>query len=502
MSSSKNTKIKIESKTSTKIKKEYLAPKNQSNNNQTTCPICLNDIDPRQTIAIPSSESCLSHIFCLDCLLTWTKSSTASCPVDRKPYNAVHVYESLFDFQNHMQTKALKNNNNKKSNTKKSNTKKRKKPDKIFKIDKEGKIKQKLEQIGKKEGRTSKSYQEKLAYYNSNYILCQNFVSNVDDEFEEQLLMEQLGHEENNCQICGLSTNEEILLICDGCNFYFHTTCLSPPLDCVPEDDWFCDSCMPDALDDIRYEIAENRSELRRTRMATRSQVTLPEDPVDVRIQSMVDQVMTMINLDRPMTSSQNNTRNRRRRSRSRRKRISSKRKTARKGTKRKNTNTPNSQRKRAKEENDDDFNFQSNSKNSSGPITDPLIPTVSLDNCESDLLPCNDDYDFIPAPILPEFSAEKAKQQAIDRKDFVKISPDTPFMISDTRYDFLTKMAISKRVENSMKVSKACGVFDLQKELNNQTNMMNRGRHVLLSSGEVKMKKKSNNVFDQRPMF
>ncbi|CAM6118357.1 unnamed protein product [Calypogeia fissa] len=48
--------------------------------------------------------------------------------------------------------------------------------------------------------------------------------------------------EVEDCRICG-TTNEETMLECDGCLAGFHLTCLSPPLESVPEGDWICSYC-------------------------------------------------------------------------------------------------------------------------------------------------------------------------------------------------------------------------------------------------------------------
>lgn len=48
-----------------------------------------------------------------------------------------------------------------------------------------------------------------------------------------------------NCVICGSPDNEDVLLLCDGCNRGFHIFCLDPPLDSVPEGNWICDHCSP-----------------------------------------------------------------------------------------------------------------------------------------------------------------------------------------------------------------------------------------------------------------
>eukprot|EP00951_Prasinocladus_malaysianus_P022989 scaffold194176_cov34-Prasinocladus_malaysianus.AAC.1 len=33
------------------------------------------------------------------------------------------------------------------------------------------------------------------------------------------------------------------MLLCDGCDKGFHTFCLKPALQCIPEGDWFCGGC-------------------------------------------------------------------------------------------------------------------------------------------------------------------------------------------------------------------------------------------------------------------
>ena len=47
------------------------------------------------------------------------------------------------------------------------------------------------------------------------------------------------------CAGCGEAAHEESLLLCDGCDAAaWHTFCLSPRLDAVPEGDWFCPACV------------------------------------------------------------------------------------------------------------------------------------------------------------------------------------------------------------------------------------------------------------------
>ncbi|KAL3921119.1 MAG: hypothetical protein SGILL_002915, partial [Bacillariaceae sp.] len=45
------------------------------------------------------------------------------------------------------------------------------------------------------------------------------------------------------CKVCGRDDDHSNLLLCEGCEVESHTYCLDPPLDAVPEDDWFCAKC-------------------------------------------------------------------------------------------------------------------------------------------------------------------------------------------------------------------------------------------------------------------
>ncbi|BBN09249.1 hypothetical protein Mp_4g18200 [Marchantia polymorpha subsp. ruderalis] len=48
--------------------------------------------------------------------------------------------------------------------------------------------------------------------------------------------------EVEDCQVCG-EVDEKIMIECDKCLSGFHLTCLDPPLEDVPEDDWVCSFC-------------------------------------------------------------------------------------------------------------------------------------------------------------------------------------------------------------------------------------------------------------------
>ncbi|XP_069821575.1 PHD and RING finger domain-containing protein 1 [Dendropsophus ebraccatus] len=46
-----------------------------------------------------------------------------------------------------------------------------------------------------------------------------------------------------NCEVCGRSDREDRLLLCDGCDAGYHMECLTPPINAVPVDEWFCPEC-------------------------------------------------------------------------------------------------------------------------------------------------------------------------------------------------------------------------------------------------------------------
>ncbi|KAL0978239.1 hypothetical protein UPYG_G00167870 [Umbra pygmaea] len=46
------------------------------------------------------------------------------------------------------------------------------------------------------------------------------------------------------CLVCGTGTEEDRLLLCDGCDDSYHTFCLIPPLHDVPKGDWRCPKCL------------------------------------------------------------------------------------------------------------------------------------------------------------------------------------------------------------------------------------------------------------------
>uniref|UniRef100_A0A8C4NHL0 Bromodomain adjacent to zinc finger domain, 2Ba n=1 Tax=Dicentrarchus labrax TaxID=13489 RepID=A0A8C4NHL0_DICLA len=46
------------------------------------------------------------------------------------------------------------------------------------------------------------------------------------------------------CQICRKGDNEDLLLLCDGCDKGCHTYCHKPKITSIPEGDWYCPACI------------------------------------------------------------------------------------------------------------------------------------------------------------------------------------------------------------------------------------------------------------------
>jgi len=45
------------------------------------------------------------------------------------------------------------------------------------------------------------------------------------------------------CQVCTSRGDEDAMLLCDGCDHGYHTYCTDPPIEIVPDGDWFCKDC-------------------------------------------------------------------------------------------------------------------------------------------------------------------------------------------------------------------------------------------------------------------
>ena len=58
--------------------------------------------------------------------------------------------------------------------------------------------------------------------------------------------------EEEGCVVCKQDNDHANLMLCEACNGEYHIYCLNPPLEAVPEGDWFCPKCRPnDGTDNL-----------------------------------------------------------------------------------------------------------------------------------------------------------------------------------------------------------------------------------------------------------
>ncbi|XP_023068922.1 E3 ubiquitin-protein ligase UHRF2 isoform X2 [Piliocolobus tephrosceles] len=56
-----------------------------------------------------------------------------------------------------------------------------------------------------------------------------------------------------SCRVCGGKHDPNMQLLCDECNVAYHIYCLNPPLDKVPEEEyWYCPSCKTDSSEVVK----------------------------------------------------------------------------------------------------------------------------------------------------------------------------------------------------------------------------------------------------------
>ena len=49
--------------------------------------------------------------------------------------------------------------------------------------------------------------------------------------------------EDTACEVCRRTDSADDMLLCDSCDRGYHLACLSPRMDAIPEEDWFCANC-------------------------------------------------------------------------------------------------------------------------------------------------------------------------------------------------------------------------------------------------------------------
>lgn len=50
--------------------------------------------------------------------------------------------------------------------------------------------------------------------------------------------------DEGGCWICHRNDEQQLILLCDGCEGEYHTFCHTPQLQAIPGGDWFCTECV------------------------------------------------------------------------------------------------------------------------------------------------------------------------------------------------------------------------------------------------------------------
>ncbi|KAG5684984.1 hypothetical protein PVAND_014187 [Polypedilum vanderplanki] len=88
-----------------------------------------------------------------------------------------------------------------------------------------------------------------------------------DDEEEQEF---------TPCEICRRIDREDVMLLCDGCDKGFHMDCLDPPLDQIPNNNWYCSACENNESDSSSDESEEVEEE-------TANEIILREQPQIVR---------------------------------------------------------------------------------------------------------------------------------------------------------------------------------------------------------------------------
>ncbi|XP_073687920.1 PHD and RING finger domain-containing protein 1 [Garra rufa] len=68
--------------------------------------------------------------------------------------------------------------------------------------------------------------------------------------------------DQTSCEVCGGRDREDRLLLCDGCDAGYHMECLTPPLDAVPVEEWFCPECIANNRTSGSEQISEEESSL------------------------------------------------------------------------------------------------------------------------------------------------------------------------------------------------------------------------------------------------
>lgn len=120
---------------------------------------------------------------------------------------------------------------------------------------------------------------DKHVQYNTHEWVAKSFAHLVNlseevvvQENEPSTPEETAGNDDLSCQVCGSADRGDVMMICGnesgsaGCGAGMHIDCCDPPLDEIPEGDWFCPNCAGNGADNSTTGIIKKRSSKARKR--------------------------------------------------------------------------------------------------------------------------------------------------------------------------------------------------------------------------------------------
>ncbi|XP_065874232.1 methyl-CpG-binding domain-containing protein 9-like isoform X2 [Euphorbia lathyris] len=84
---------------------------------------------------------------------------------------------------------------------------------------------------------------QKLKEYTSVECLSAEAKKEMEDLLEHASEIPKAPWEERVCKVCGVDKDDSKVLLCDKCDSGYHMYCLNPPLETIPEGNWYCPSC-------------------------------------------------------------------------------------------------------------------------------------------------------------------------------------------------------------------------------------------------------------------
>ena len=93
--------------------------------------------------------------------------------------------------------------------------------------------------------------------------------------------------EDHPCQICKDDRQWDLMLLCDNCDAGYHTYCLDPPLDSVPDGHWICPQC---ASLGVTHDVLQRKLARYRKAEVSRPALELPSRSRIAKAQRYIDE--------------------------------------------------------------------------------------------------------------------------------------------------------------------------------------------------------------------